>query len=1259
MKGNFFRQKNDCEEAYFPQKGAESVSRKLNRRAGVFRAVWICLLLLGFIFTLFVGFTAFRGERISETRITASAAPADDWKTAIDSATATTPATFKMTAAWSATANSTAGFGTTSGYYLNGALYVPAGKKVILDLNGQTLNRNCSSAIANGYVIYVAGDLVITNSSGSHGYIQGGYSSTSRTAGGVHIAAGGSLTLEAGSGAGVPYIRNNKTSNTYGGAGVYVGGTFNMTGGYITGNSTANTYSAGGVHIAAGGVFTMSGGTIQSNTTGSNNYSVGGVFLYNNASSSFTMTGGRIASNTGYAAGGVFVQGANGHINLGGTAYIRLNTRSSTSTNDDVNFTAVTDVAYIIAPFASGASIGLARTTNGFITKGWETYNSGASVSSYFVASDSSAFDIYEDTDKTVTPNVKEVFYSSRTNATNWDWFVSRSASTGTWQTVKLYSAWTAAASSTGFGVSNGSAGALSVPATAKIILDLNNYTLNRNYSSATGSGYVIYVAGQLIIRDSSSSGGGIIRGGYNSSQNSAGGIVIAGGGICTLEKGRLYYNRATNTNSAGAVYLANNAKFNMTGGKIDGCSATGSTGPGAIFVYGSATSVFTMTGGEISGNTASNANTAGGVYVAANGVVNLGGSARILSNTAASVAKNVYHVTNEAKYKIVEDIEPTFYVGVTKTTNNYTNTDGLTFTSGWYSHSNESPVGKFFADESAVYTVRPGGPSITQREAALWCINNAKNWNEAVAASNAESDASKKQKTVTLYSNWTAATNSSYTTSFQGIASTGYATSSTGFTSGAIYVPASAKILLDMNGYTVNRNLTAARANGHVIQVNGTLDIVDNSTGTTKGTIRGGYTNSAYGSGIHFAAGSLSIHDVNIINNYGSYGAVYMASKLPFTIGGSVRIYNNKETNSSSALARNIYMYDATSIITIDKALTGGQQFTIYRSGRGVFTEGFGRYNAGVDAKTLFKSELSPAYEVENNDTGSYREAEHWCYDNSLNWTYFVGQSITTGQPQTMQLYSNWTAVSNSSYTTAFSTDSYFNNGAIYCPSGANIILDLKGYTINRALSSGTIRNYGYVFRVNGKLTITDSTATASSNKGLITGGWNNYNNTSYGGGAFSVTNGELTLLAGQVINNRGYYGGIMLSGSGKLNLGGYAQIYNNTNTSGVACNINQLNVPTAAVGIVEKLTGKSLSGGQLFGITRLANGTFTSGFETYHPGEEAATYFKSENSNYFVFTDPSSGKKEAGLISYVASNNWEYAVTTSLANSARPETV
>jgi hypothetical protein len=104
--------------------------------------------------------------------------------------------------------------------------------------------------------------------------------------------------------------------------GVFVdGGTVNMTGGTISGNSTSSVGSIGtasesygaGVYINSG-TFTMSDGTISNNSASYSNYydftneyivkqSYGGGVYINNGT--FTMTGGSINGNSTYAAGGL------------------------------------------------------------------------------------------------------------------------------------------------------------------------------------------------------------------------------------------------------------------------------------------------------------------------------------------------------------------------------------------------------------------------------------------------------------------------------------------------------------------------------------------------------------------------------------------------------------------------------------------------------------------------------------------------------------------------------------------------------------------------------------------------------------------------------------------------------------------------------------------------------------------------------------------------------------------------------------------
>jgi len=90
------------------------------------------------------------------------------------------------------------------------------------------------------------------------------------------------------------------SSAIYGG-GVYVkSGTFNMTGGTISGNTA---YVGGGVYLLDG-TFTITGGIISNNNAGD---SGGGVYVEDNCT--FNMIGGTISGNTAYVGGGVYMWG--------------------------------------------------------------------------------------------------------------------------------------------------------------------------------------------------------------------------------------------------------------------------------------------------------------------------------------------------------------------------------------------------------------------------------------------------------------------------------------------------------------------------------------------------------------------------------------------------------------------------------------------------------------------------------------------------------------------------------------------------------------------------------------------------------------------------------------------------------------------------------------------------------------------------------------------------------------------------------------
>ena len=238
------------------------------------------------------------------------------WNSAVESG-----GTFTLTEDWvaAADATNTTSFGTGTGFS-NGRIYVPAGKNVVLDLNGHTLNRGLSSgtygSVTNGNVIYVEGALEICDTSASqNGKITGGYLFGDGYGAGINVN-GGNLTITSGN------IINNEADHAFCG-GVYVkNGTLTMNGGTISGNENYagttvqlenstfimnsgeilnNTGSVAGVSVNSGSTFEMNGGAISGNST--NNENSGSVYV----DGTFTMTGGEISNNTGSNGVGVYV----------------------------------------------------------------------------------------------------------------------------------------------------------------------------------------------------------------------------------------------------------------------------------------------------------------------------------------------------------------------------------------------------------------------------------------------------------------------------------------------------------------------------------------------------------------------------------------------------------------------------------------------------------------------------------------------------------------------------------------------------------------------------------------------------------------------------------------------------------------------------------------------------------------------------------------------------------------------------------------
>ena len=186
---------------------------------------------------------------------------------------------------------------------------------------------------------------------------------------------------------------------------------------------------------------------------------------------------------------------------------------------------------------------------------------------------------------------------------------------------------------------------------------------------------------------------------------------------------------------------------------------------------------------------------------------------------------------------------------------------------------------------------------------------NQTIKWNEAIQYS---LDNGGVNVDVVLTANWTATSSNEYTTSFgEGI----------GFNNGRIMIPRGATIFLDLNNYSINRNLTAETDDGNVIINYGSLHIKDNSR-LGAGTITGGYVNngannSAGGGIANMGNATLTLSSGAISNNraYNSGGGIYNYG-LFLMYGGKVtnnEVYGIPRGSSGGGIlnASTFIMYD------------------------------------------------------------------------------------------------------------------------------------------------------------------------------------------------------------------------------------------------------------------------------------------------------------------------------------------------------------
>lgn len=449
--------------------------------------------------------------------------------------------------------------------------------------------------------------------------------------------------------------------------------------------------------------------------------------------------------------------------------------------------------------------------------------------------------------------------------------------------------------------------------------------------TNATGNGGAVYVNGGSFTMEADSK----ITG---SSAQNGGGVYIAGGTFTMNGTAILQGNMATT--HGGGVHIFSGGTFTMNGGTIDGTAKNTATYGGGVFISGG---IFNMNDGTISGNTVTQSG--GGVYVndgnftmaggtiggtTANTATQNGGGVFIFNGTFA-VSGSSLTITGNTANNVYLASGKTITIGAEGLTGGTIGVTTETVLSGsavQITNGDVNGAAGIFISDYAAYSIAEYDGAVYLSDAETKYVAGADGtetlglFKDALAAVNASGG------TITLLKN------------IDGTSKVfGLGTPIT-FTGGTKVNP----IILDLNGYTINRGLSAPTTDGSVIKIEGgTLTIKDSSAtkpdGTNGiGTITGGNTDGG-GGGIHITSnssgnvpGSLILESGSISDNTANAsfgGGVYIGNDCTFTMNGGV-IENNKVISNSGG---GVYVGSSTFIMTGGN-ITGN---TVTENGGGV----------------------------------------------------------------------------------------------------------------------------------------------------------------------------------------------------------------------------------------------------------------------------------------------------------------------------------
>ncbi|MBQ6346128.1 MAG: InlB B-repeat-containing protein, partial [Clostridia bacterium] len=409
---------------------------------------------------------------------------------------------------------------------------------------------------------------------------------------------------------------------------------FSMSGGAITGN-TAN--QGGGVDVdystftMTGGSITNNGANCYDDVNRYDNYRYGGgVYV----GGTFNMSGGEISGNwSRERGGGIYLSDSNASyaIRLSGNPVITANLMGGTRDDDGIVTGGEQSNLYlpngktvtVIGPFEDGARIGVRMVNPGKFTDGYDKSCNGRSPYAFF-DSDHANYIVGYAGDSTGEASLA---------AGSGPWQALQNAlsyAPGENPTVMADDF----ADAEGRVTARQADQALEVKTGRAVILDLNGCAVDRGLQDQTEYGEVINVSGSLTIQDSSTAGNGKITGGRNFfagsgvivsghlvmksgsiadngvEGNAGGGVYVHGNGAVFEMSGGIIENNVGLRGSG--VFISEGGSFTMTGGVI----RNNASDCGAVFL-GYDGKAFNLSGKPvITGNTMAASDEASNVYL-------------------------------------------------------------------------------------------------------------------------------------------------------------------------------------------------------------------------------------------------------------------------------------------------------------------------------------------------------------------------------------------------------------------------------------------------------------------------------------------------------------------------------------------------------------------------------------------------------------------------------------------------------------------